>query len=59
MRLIDADKLKEEVLKQGTTYILTLIDNAPTVDISTYASKQRAYKEGKYDGFMTAPYGDD
>ena len=26
---------------------------------STYASKQRAYKEGKYDGFMSAPYGDD
>ena len=25
---------------------------------ASYASKQRAYKEGKYDGFMESPYGD-
>ena len=33
-RLIDADELKTKVLKEGTSYILTIIDNAPTVTFS-------------------------
>lgn len=33
-------------------------DGKEEVEQCSYASKQRAYKEGKYDGFMESPYGD-
>ena len=49
MRLIDADKLKDEVLKQGATYILTLIDNAPTVEAFTKDEYEGAYLRGYVD----------
>ena len=68
-RLIDAEALKKAIQeKEGVNNetweqlydsVLEEIDNAPSVDVSSYASKQRAYKEGKYDGFMSSPYGDD
>lgn len=59
MRLIDADKLKDEVLKQGATYILTLIDNAPTVETGHYLTNcqncksdySRGYDDGYAEGY--------
>ena len=64
-RLIDADALKKTfedtvcIEPMPYAFVKQIIDNAPTVKQSSYASKQRAYKEGKYDGFMSSPYGDD
>lgn len=50
-RLIDADKLKDEVLKQGTTYICLLIDNAPTVK-TTFPNCDSGYAQGYSDGYL-------
>lgn len=54
MRLIDADKLKEEVNNKrvvGRFNTIQLIDDAPTVYVDEY---EKAYNNGYHLGFMRA-----